>query len=266
MRIIVCIKPVPDPKYANRITLDERTKTMVRHDVPTVINPLDKHALEASIALRDRFGGDVTVFSMAPENCIPVLREALAMGADHLIVLSDRRFAGSDTLATASIIAAAVRTTGPFDLLLCGDETTDSGTAQVSPQIAEFLGVPNLMHVSAIDASEDGFFRVRSRFETGHVIAELKAPVVLSVIKELNEPRYITLMNILDAEDKDVRILSADDMILKEPWIGLEGSPTQIIDLTSPERKARAEMLGGSAREQAQALADRLCRMGFYHG
>ncbi len=266
MRIIVCIKPVPDPKHANRITLDENTKTMVRHNVPTVINPLDKHALEASIALRDRFGGEVTVISMAPEGCISVLREALAMGADHLIVLSDRRFAGSDTLATASIIAAAVKTTGPFDLLLCGDETTDSGTSQVSPQIAEFLGVPNLMHVSAIDVTDDGLFRVRSRFEAGYVVAELKAPMVLSVIRDLNEPRYITLMNILDGEAKDVRVLTADDMILKEPWIGLEGSPTQIVDLTSPERRARAEMLGGSAREQAQALADRLYRMGFYHG
>jgi electron transfer flavoprotein beta subunit len=266
MQIIVCIKPVPDPKYISHVTLDEKTKTLVRHNVPTVINPLDKHALEAAISLRDSFGGEITAVSMAPEACIPVLKEALAMGADHLLVLSDRRFAGSDTLATASIIASAVKSLGPFDLLLCGDETTDSGTSQVSPQIAEFLGVPNIMHVSAIDASAEGLFRVKSRIEAGHVIVEIEPPMVLSVVKELNEPRYVTLMNILDAEAKDVRLLSADDMILTEPWIGLSGSPTQIVDLTVPERKARAEMIEGDARRQAQALADRLYRMGFYHG
>jgi electron transfer flavoprotein beta subunit len=266
MQIIVCIKPVPDPKYLSRVSLDETTKTLVRENVPTVINPLDKNALEAALSLRERFGGEITVISMAPESCIPVLREALAMGGDRLLVLSDTRFAGSDTLATASIIAAAIQKTGAFDLIICGNETADSGTSQVSPQLAEFLGVPNIMHVSAIEVSDDGVFRIKSRIEAGYVIAELSAPMVLSVIKELNEPRYITLMNILDAEAKDVRVLSADDMILKEPWVGLSGSPTQIVELAAPEKRTKAEILAGDARRQARALADRLYRMGFYHG
>ena len=266
MRTIVCMKPVPDPKYASRVALDETTKTLNRQDVPSVINPLDKHALEEALRLRERFGGEVTVVSMAPEASLPVLREALAMGADRMVLLSDRRFAGSDTLATASIIAAAVRSIGPFDLLLCGDETTDSGTAQVSPQIAELLGVPNLMHVSSIQASEDMLFRVRSQIEDGHIVAEFEPPMVLSVVKEINDPRYVTLMAILDGEQKEARILTADDLILDEPWIGLEGSPTQIVDLVVPPKKTKAEMLQGDTRVQAQTLADRLYRMGFCHG
>ncbi|MBW2672993.1 MAG: electron transfer flavoprotein subunit beta/FixA family protein [Deltaproteobacteria bacterium] len=266
MRIIVCIKPVPDPKYASRVVLDERTKTLNRQGVPSVINLLDKHALEEALRLRERFGGEIIVVSMAPEASLPLLRESLAMGADRLVVLSDRRFAGSDTLATASIIAAAIRSIGHFDLLLCGDETTDSGTAQVSPQIAELLGVPNLMHVSSIQVSDEKTVRVHSEIEDGYMIAELDPPMVLSVVKEINEPRYVTLMDILDGEQKEARVLTADDMILDEPWIGLEGSPTQIVDLVVPEKKTKAEMLQGDARAQAQTLADRLYRMGFCHG
>ncbi len=262
MRIVACVKPVPDPKHWNRLQLDPRTKTLVRKGIPGTINPLDRNALELALSLRDREGGEVIVVSMAPPDAGSVLKEALAMGADRALLLSDPAFAGADTLATAYVLSAGVETLGGFDLLVCGDQTIDGGTAQVSAQLAEFLRVPNLMHVTGVDAA-DSAWRVRSHIEHGYMVVEIKPPMVLSVLKEINEPRYVTLMNILEAEKKEIRILSAKDLAMTEPWVGLNGSPTEMSDVFVSHQKAKAEMLPGDAREQAVALADRLHRLGF---
>jgi electron transfer flavoprotein beta subunit len=263
MRTIVCIKPVPDPKQWHRLKLDPATKTLERTGIPGAINPLDRHALEEALRLRERQGGEVIVLSMAPDLARPVIKEALAMGADRAILLSDRAFAGSDTLGTAYVLSAGVEKTGPFDLVICGDETIDGGTAQVSAQLAEFLRVPNLMHVSRIEISEPGLWTVHSRIEHGCIVVEIKPPMVLSVAKEINTPRYVTLMNILEAETKPIEVWSASDLRLTEPWAGLAGSPTQMGDLLAPEKKSRAEMLQGPPEEQARQLADRLRRLGY---
>lgn len=262
----MCIKPVPDPKQADKMTIDGETGTMIRRDIPFVINPLDRHALEAAVQIRERHGGRVTAVSMAPGDALPVLKESLARGADRLVLLSDRRFAGGDTLATACVIASAVRHLGAFDLVMCGDETTDSGTFQVSAQIAEFLDVPNIMHVDDCRVSPGDGLRLRSRTEEGAFTAEGQFPMVVAVTVDINEPRYVTLMDVLDSESKEVVVLSADDLPLEEPWIGLEGSPTRVLELFEPERKNRAEMLSGTPAEQAEVLADRLRRMGFRNG
>src|SRR4030042_2608012 len=156
MRTIVCLKPVPDPKYWGQLRLDPKTKTLIRGESPSIINPLDKKALEAALQLREREGGEVVVLSMAPPNVTPVLREALAMGADRSILLSDVAFAGSDTLATSYIMSAAIRKMSPYQLILCGDQTLDGSTGQVSAQIAEFLDIPNLIHVNAIEPHQEG--------------------------------------------------------------------------------------------------------------
>ena len=264
MHIIVCVKPVPDPKHWNRISIDPETHTLLREGVPSTINPLDRNALEAALRLRESEGGEVVVVSMAPPDSQAVLRETLAMGADRAILLSDRVFAGSDTLSTAYIISSAIRKLGSFDVVLCGDETTDGGTAQVSAQIAEFLDVPNVMHVSAIEFVGDGSFQVRSKIEHGYVLIEIKPPMVLSVVKEVNEPRYVTLMNILEAEQKDLHVWSSEALDLTEPWVGLSGSPTEMMGLSAPESKTRAEMLPGDPKQQAAELADRLHRLGFF--
>jgi len=263
MRTIVCIKPVPDPKHWNRLALDPKTKTLIRKGIPGTINPLDKHALELALSLRDKQGGEVLVMSMAPPDSGPVLNEALAMGADRAILLSDIAFAGADTLATAYVLSAGIDKLGEFDLVVCGDQTIDGGTAQVSAQVAEFLGVPNVMHVTAVDVTSSGFWLVRYHIEHGHVVVEIKPPMVLSVLKEVNEPRYVTLVNILEAEKKETRVWSSDDLELEEPWIGLNGSPTCMVDLFVPEKKNKAEFLVGDHREQAAKLADRLHRSGF---
>ncbi len=263
MRIIVCVKPVPDPKHWNRLQLDPTTRTLIRKGIPGTINPLDRNALETALTLREQHGGEVVILSMGPEDAKPVLKEALAMGADMAVLMSDVVFAGSDTLGTAYVLSAGIQQLGEFDLILCGDETIDGGTAQVSAQLAEFLDVPNIMHVSSLEVPLGADWRVRSQIEHGSVMIEVRPPVVLSVVKGINEPRYITLMSILEAEEKEIQIWSAADLTLSEPWAGLAGSPTQMADLFSPPKKKMAEMIPGDAGEQAIKLADRLHRLGF---
>jgi len=263
MRTIVCLKPVPDPKHWSQLRLDPKTKTLIRREIPSIINPLDKKALEAALQLREREGGEVVVLSMAPPNVIPVLREALAMGADRSILLSDVAFAGSDTLATSYVISAAIRKMSPYKLILCGDQTLDGSTGQVSAQIAEFLDIPNLMHVNAVETRQESGYRVRSRIEHGNMWVGVKPPVVLSVSKEMNEPRYITLMNILEGERKTIENWSSRDLLLTEPWVGLSGSPSQMAELFMPEARRRLEMLGGAPSEMVKRLADRLHRLGY---
>jgi electron transfer flavoprotein beta subunit len=263
MRIIVCLKPVPDPKYWNRLGLDPETKTLIRDGIPNIINPLDKKALEAALQLREKEGGEVITISMAPRHTTPVLREALAMGADWSILLSDSTFAGSDGLATSYILSTAITRLIPYHLILCGDQTLDGATSMVSSQIGEFLGIPNVMHVSTIETQNGGVFHVRSQIEHGYLSAEIQPPMVLSVIKEINEPRYITLMNILQGEEKRIHIWSSEDLSLKEPWVGLKGSPSRMADLLISTMRRKGEMLQGEPSEMAKALAERLHRWGY---
>jgi electron transfer flavoprotein beta subunit len=262
-RIIVCLKPVPDPKYWGRLGLNPETKTLIREGIPNIINPLDRKALEEALRLREKEGGEVITLSMAPPSTLSVLREGLAMGADRSVLLSDVAFAGSDALATSYIMATAIKKLAPYDLILCGDQTLDGGTSLVSAQIAEFLDIPNLMHVSAIEAQKSRVFHVRSQIEHGYMLVEIKPPMVLSVVKEINEPRYITLMNILEAEKKEIQIWSSADLCLNEPWVGLKGSPSQMADLLIPEVKRKLEILQGEPSEMAGTLADRLHRLGY---
>ncbi len=263
MRIIVCLKPVPDPKYWSRLGLDPVRKTLLREGIPNVINPLDRKALEAALQLKAKSGGEVITLSMAPPSTSSILREGLAMGADRSILLSDAAFAGSDTLATSYILASAVKKIGFYDLILCGAETLDGGTGQVSAQLAEFLDIPNLMYVNAIQDLGEKVFKVKCQIEHGQMWIQVRSPAVLSVSKGINEPRYITLMNILEAEKKEICVWSAGDLDLTEPWVGLDGSPSQMADLLLPETKRRGEILREDPVQMAEKLADRLHRLGY---
>ena len=205
-RVIVCLKPVPDPQAWDRLRLDPMTKTLVRDEIPNVINPLDKHALEAALEVKDAYGAEVVLLSMAPAHTLPVLREALAMGADRAVLLSDQWFAGSDTLATARILATAIRRLEPFDLVCCGNFTLDGSTAQVPSQIAELLGIPNIMHVSAMEFRQAGPLLVTQKIEQGLVKLEAEPPLLLSFIKEANKPRYSSFLEILAAETREIAV------------------------------------------------------------
>ncbi|MCL6610315.1 MAG: electron transfer flavoprotein subunit beta/FixA family protein [Peptococcaceae bacterium] len=258
LKIAVCIKPVPSPDQYHRVGIDPRTKTLVREGIPTVINPLDKNALEAALQIREKCGGTVAAISMAPPAAEENLREALAMGADEAYLLSDRAFAGSDTLATSMVLAAAVKKLGPVDLVLTGNESADGGTAQVSAQLGEWLGYPHLMHACGLEVMEDGFIRVDTAREDCRVAYRVKLPAVVSVVRTINKPRFTSLMGVIAAGKKPLSVWTSGDLPVDENFLGLEGSPTKAGDIYQPDLSRRCELLEGSAGEIAGAVLQKL--------
>jgi electron transfer flavoprotein beta subunit len=261
-RVIVCVKPVPDPQAWNRLRMDPVTKTLIREGIPSVINPLDKYALEAGLEIKDAYGTEVVILSMAPAASQPVLREALAMGADRAVLLSDLVFAGSDTLATSRILAAGVRRLQPYDLILCGNFTLDGSTAQVPSQIAELLGIPNIMHVSQMELSKARQLVVTQKIEQGYVKLEAEPPLLLSFTKAANKPRYSAFLEILAAEKREIAIWTNADLDLDPRKIGLGGSPTQMADLLLRPKARQGLRLEGSPQEMARLLVDKIIQLG----
>lgn len=261
-RVIVCMKPVPDPKAWHRLRMDPDTKTLIREGIPSVINPLDKHAIEAALEIKDTYGAEVILVSMAPESLKAVLQEALAMGADRAVLISDRVFAGSDTLATSLILAQAIRRIGDFDLVLCGNFTLDGSTAQVPSQIAEFLDIPNIMHVSRMELFDDGRLVVAQKIEQGYAKFEARTPLLLSVNKEANKPRFITFLEILAAEKREISILNNQTLKLDDSGIGLMGSPTKMADLLLAKKQRKGIRLDGSSEDIARQLAEKIHQLG----
>jgi electron transfer flavoprotein beta subunit len=261
-RVIVCVKPVPDPKAWDRLKMDPVSKTLIREGIPSVINPLDKHAVEAGLELKDRFGAEVVLLSMAPVDAQPVLGEVLAMGSDRAVLLSDKAFAGSDTLATARILAQGVRSIGDFDLIFCGNFTLDGSTAQVPSQVAEFLDIPNVMHVCHMDILKPQRFVLTQKIEQGTVKLDAEPPLLLSFTKEANKPRYISFMEILAAEKREIKIWDNAVLNIDESLIGLKGSPTQMADLLLQSKQRKGIRLTGNPEEIARQLADKIHQLG----
>jgi electron transfer flavoprotein beta subunit len=262
MRTIVCIKPVPDPKEWDKVEMDPDTQTLKREGIPSVINPLDKHALEAALQIRDARGGEVVLLSMAPPFNESTLREGLAMGADRAVLLSDKAFAGSDTLATARILGAGCRAVGDFDLVLTGNLSADGSTAQVGSQLGEMLDIPNVMHVTDLDWDGDSGLIVTQKIERGFVRLKAPLPLVISVRKELNKPRYIPFTGILAAETKDIRRLSLSDLDVDPALIGLHGSPTKMAGLEMRRFERAKEKMEGSVDDIVQRLVERIYQLG----
>jgi electron transfer flavoprotein beta subunit len=261
-RIIVCIKPVPDPKQWNKVSMDPVTGALVREGIPNVINPLDKHALEAALVLKERHGGEVVLLSMAPLFARKTLAEGLAMGADRAVLLSDRAFAGSDSLATARILAAGCRHIGEFDMVLLGNMSIDGSTAQVCSQLAEFLGLPNVMHIIGLDWSPGNGLILTQKIEQGRLELKANVPIVLSVRKELNKPRYTSFLGILAAESKEVKVLSNEDLKLPAHQIGFDGSPTRMAGMELKQFERARERLEGSPDEIVSMLVDKIYKLG----
>jgi len=258
MEIVVCVKPVPDPREMSKITLDPKTKVLRREGVETVINPLDRNALEAALQIRQSLGGRVRVISMAPPIAVEVLREALALGADEAMLLSDRAFAGADTLATAFVLAAGVQRWGEPDLVLCGAESVDGSTGQVGPQLAHLLGLAHLTYVCGLEEVAAERIVARWQVEEGYARVEVRLPAVLTVTREINKPRTMSLMGVVQARGKPIEILSAVDLEIDVRRCGLVGSPTQMGDMWMPQSGRRQEILRGEPEEVVQALLQRL--------
>ena len=257
MKIIVLVKQVPD---TTDVKLDPKTGTLIREGVPSIINPDDKHAIEAALALKDQQGGSVSVLSMGPPQAEDALREALAMGADEAILLSDRAFAGADTLATSYTLAMGVKNVGDYDLVLAGRQAIDGDTAQIGPQVAEFLDLPQVTYVRDIKLGEGGkSLVVEKAMEDGYEVIETPLPALLTCIGDLNSPRYPTIKGIVAAcRDCDIKVWGASDLGVSADAVGLNGSPTNVKRSFAPEPKGDCRMIEGDMAAQVDGLISAL--------
>ena len=255
MKIIVCAKQVPD---TNEIKIDPVKGTLVREGVPSILNPDDANAVEAALALRDENEGSaVAVLSMGPPQADIMLRECMAMGADEAFLLSSRTFGGSDTYTTSTALAAGIEKIGDFDIIFAGRQAIDGDTAQVGPQIAARLGVPVVTYVQDVQVT-DGKAIVQRQLENGYEVIEVTLPCLLTCVKELNTPRYMTVEGIVTAFEKQITVWNENDIVLDPCYCGLKASPTQVLRSFTPPAKDKGVMLRGSAKETAAALIGNL--------
>jgi electron transfer flavoprotein beta subunit len=260
LNIIVCIKQVPD---TTEVKINPDTGTLIREGVPSIINPFDTYAIEEGLLLKEKFGGKVTVISMGPPQAVEALKEAVAMGADEALLLSDREFAGSDTWATAYTLSEAIRKLGEFDIILCGKQAIDGDTGQVGPGIARQLDISQLTYVFKIRELEPeaGTIVVERLLEEGREVVEAPLPAVLTVVKDINQPRYPTFLGIRRATKMEIPVWTAADLPDINPeQCGLQGSPTQVVRVFNPpKREGEVDLIEGDTAEEAAAiLADKL--------
>ena len=228
MNILVMIKQVPD---TDNVKMDPVTGTMIRDGVESVINPLDLYALEEAVALKEQYGGTVTVLTMGPESAKAALKEALSMGCDQAVLASDREFAGADTWSTSYVLAEAIKHLGAFDLILAGERATDGDTGQVGPGTAAWLDLPFLTYVSRVCGVAESLLIIERLVENGYETHEIELPCLLTVIKELNYPRLPTLTGKKMAKIAGIKVLTAADLPLIKANTGLQGSPTKVVKI-----------------------------------
>jgi electron transfer flavoprotein beta subunit len=255
MHIIVCIKQVPDTK---QVRLDEKTHTLIREGVESIINPYDMYALEEGLRLKDQFGGKVTVCSMGPPQAESSLREAITYGADEAVLLSDRAFAGADTWATSYTLAKGIEKIGSFDLILCGKQAVDGDTAQVGPGIAERLSLPYVTWVRKIEEIQDGRMRVQRLMDDGYDRLELPLPALLTVVKEINEPRVPSLKGKMRAKTQKIPVYGLSELGADPEQVGLQGSATQVVKVFPPPRLKERVWIQGTVEEQVTQVLDKL--------
>jgi len=255
VKIVVCIKQVPDTKGGVKFKPDG---TLDRAAMLTIMNPDDKAGLEAALRLKDEYDAEVTVVTMGLPKAEEVLREAIAMGADKGILVTDRRLGGADTWATSSTIAAAIRNL-EYDLIITGRQAIDGDTAQVGPQISEHLDIPVISYAQDIKVEGDSVI-VNRQYEDRHHILKAKMPCLVTALSELNEPRYMTPGGIFDAFDAEITVWGRDDLKdLDDANIGLAGSPTKIAKASDKVRKGAGEKVNlDSPEESVDYIMDKL--------
>ena len=255
MKILVCVKQVPD---TNEVKIDPVKGTLIRDGVPSILNPDDANALEAALQLKDKDNSIVVdVITMGPPQATYMLRECLAMGADNAYLLSDRAFGGADTCATSTTIAAGIKKVGDVDVIFAGRQAIDGDTAQVGPQVAQRLNLPVVTYVQDIQMG-DGKVTVQRQMEDGYELIEVQTPCLLTCVKELNEPRYMSVGAIVDAYKTDITVWNHEDVELDPADCGLNASPTQVFRSFTPPQKGKGEMLNGTIDEMAGALVGKL--------
>jgi electron transfer flavoprotein beta subunit len=254
LRIVVPIKQVPE---TGAVRMDEESGTMVREGVEAIVNPLDLYSIETALRLAETNGAETTAVSMGPPSALKALREALAMGIDSAALISDGAFAGSDTWATSHTLAAAIRKVEPFDLVICGERATDGDTGQVGAGIAAFLDLPVATYVSSVEEVGEGVIIVRRLIEEGYETLELDLPAVITVVKEIAEPRLPTLRGKKRSRAAEIPTWGPADLGLDAASTGLAGSPTRVVRIFRPQVARSAEMLAAGDEAAVEAAAER---------
>lgn len=259
MKVVVCIKHVPGAN--TRMGIESQTGTVVWEGEEGMVNPLDAYALEESVRIKERYGGAITAISMGSSKAEEILRESIGIGVDEAILLSDPAFDGSDTLATAYILSKAITRLGQLDIVICGKQALDGDTGHVGPQLAELLGLPFISYVSKIEDIKDGYMRVQRMVEEGHQIIEMPLPGVISVVKEINVPRLPSLRGMMQAKKTNIAVWNAEELSVDMNKVGLSGSPTRVIGLSTPQRAGGGELLQGDPESQVEQLMDKLKKL-----
>jgi electron transfer flavoprotein beta subunit len=259
MHIIVCIKQVPE---TTDVRINPETNTLIREGVKSIINPFDMYAIEEGVRLKEKSGGKVTVLTMGPPQAEAALREAISMGCDEGILLCDRAFAGSDTWATSYTLAGAIKKIGAFDLVICGKQASDGDTAQVGPGISTHLDIPQVTYVKKLgpalpsdsSAERKGWVRAERMMEEGFEIIDAPLPLLITVVKEINEPRIPSLKGLMRAKSAKITVWGQKELNLDPQGIGLCGSPTQVVKIFTPPQRTGGLLLQGEANEIAEKL------------
>ena len=260
--IVVCVKAVPDPGDADKIRIDPVTKALARHEIPLVLNPLDRNALEAAIQVKEQGGVHITVISMGPPLAENVVKECLALGADVGILLSNPAFAGADAFGPAFTLAKAIEKLDTVDCVLCGRASSDGATEWVGPELATFLGMPVVTMVREFVHTEGSNWTVKADIENGFRLVEVDLPAVFTVTHEANNPQRLSFSGIIQARKKEITTWGLEQMGLSEDSVGEKGSPTIVSDLAAVEAKRSCEIVEGTHEEKADILIDKLIGAG----
>lgn len=252
MHVVICIKQVPDTK---NVRIDPKTNTLVRQGVESITNPFDLYAIEAALQLKDSLGAKTTVITMGPPQAEESLREALSLGVDEAVLLSDRAFAGADTWATSRTLAEAIKKLGPVDLVVCGKQAIDGDTAQVGPEVATLLDLPCITYVRKIEIEDgNGTMKVERATDSGYEILRVQIPAVVTVIREIGEPRIPGLRHKIRSKKQEIPVWGAEQLGLDPEEVGLQGSYTQVVKVFSPPPRGERQMLSGTVEEMAREL------------
>ncbi|HZK70382.1 MAG TPA: electron transfer flavoprotein subunit beta/FixA family protein [Clostridia bacterium] len=258
MNIIVCVKQVPG---SNDVKMDKVTNTIIREGVEAIINPFDVYAVEEALKIKDNFGGKITAISMGIPKVVDTLQEVLDLGVDSGVLLSDRAFAGADSLATAYTLSKGINKIGKYDLIICGKQATDGDTAQVGPSLAEKLGIPHTTNVSSIEEVGADFIICNRSTDEGYEVIKIFLPAVITVVKDINVPRLPSIRTLKSAKNAEIFIWNLRDINADKNYTGLKGSPTQVVKTFIPQYDTGTEIFEGTNEEKCNKLALRLLDM-----
>jgi electron transfer flavoprotein beta subunit len=255
MHIVVLIKQVPD---TSEVKINRETNTLIRDGVPSIVNPFDMYAIEEALRLREKHGGKVTAVTMGPPQAAEALKEAIALGVDDVVLLSDRIFAGADTWATSYTLSQGIKKLGNFDLVIAGKQAIDGDTAQVGPETADMLGIPFVAYIRKIEGIDDKKMVAERLMDEGHDVVETSLPALITVVKEINQPRVPSLKGKMRAKNLKVTTWNAKDINADENKCGLRGSPTKVVRIFPPAPRGNREILTGNMEDQITSVVRKL--------